>query len=98
MSYALIEVCFIDDIDDMALYNAKKEAVIDGIAQGIVTGFGLAKNEQSANIELETAEEIVDYLGQVGIITDPELWLKKLKEDANAYWLARKCANYINKL
>jgi hypothetical protein len=82
----------------MALYNAKKGAVIDGIAQGIVTGYGLAKNKQSANAELETVEGIVDYLGQVGIITDSELWLEKLEEDANAYWLARKCANYINKL
>lgn len=95
VSYALIEVCFIDDVDDMALYNAKKDAVIDGIAQGIVTGFDLAKNEQSANTELETVEDIVDYLGQVGIITDPELWLKKLNEDKNSYWLARKCANHI---
>ena len=95
VSYALIEVCFVDDIDDMALYNAKKEAVIDGIAQGIVTGFDLVKTTQSEKAELETVNEIVDYLGQLGVITDPELWLAKLNEDRNAYWLARKCANHI---
>jgi N-acetylmuramoyl-L-alanine amidase len=95
VSYALIETCFIDDIDDMALYNAKKEAVIDGIAQGIVTGFGLVKTAQNENKELETVSEIVSYLSEVGIITDVDLWLRKLEEDKNSYWLARKTANYI---
>lgn len=51
VSYALIEICFIDDIDDMALYTSNKGAVIDGIAQGIITGFKLTKNEQGEEID-----------------------------------------------
>lgn len=41
VSYALIETCFIDDIDDMKLYTAKKDAVIQAMADGIIYGFGL---------------------------------------------------------
>lgn len=43
--------------------------------------------------ELETVNDIVWELNHRGIITDTELWLKKLAEDTDAYWLARKCAN-----
>ena len=61
VSYALIEVCFIDDVDDMALFNAKKGAVINGIAQGIVTGFGLAKNKQT--VEMDDISIIENKIG-----------------------------------
>ena len=45
--------------------------------------------------ELTTVNDIVWELAFRGIITDKELWLKKLEEDTNSYWLARKVANYI---
>lgn len=45
--------------------------------------------------ELTTVNDIVWELSQRGIITDKALWMKKLVEDINAYWLARKCVNYI---
>ena len=45
--------------------------------------------------ELTTVNDIVWELSIRGIITDKSLWLKKLEEDNNAYWLARKCTNYI---
>ena len=45
--------------------------------------------------ELETVNDIVWELANIGIITDKDLWLKKLQEDSNSYWLARKCVNYI---
>lgn len=45
--------------------------------------------------ELTTVNDIVWELAYRGIITDNKLWLKKLKEDKNSYWLARKCVNYI---
>ena len=44
---------------------------------------------------LETVNDIVWELAERGIITDKELWLEKLEKDKNAYWLARKCVNYI---
>lgn len=37
-------------------------------------------------------DEIVAELEKRGIITDVALWTKRLKEDNNAYWLARKAA------
>lgn len=61
VSYALIEICFIDDIDDMALYTSNKGAVIDGIAQGIITGFKLTKNEQGE--EIDDIEVIKNKIG-----------------------------------
>lgn len=45
--------------------------------------------------ELTSVNDIVWELHNRGIITDKKLWLEKLEEDRNAYWLARKCANYI---
>ena len=91
ISYALLEVCFIDDADDMKIYNEKKDMIADAVADGIKRGFGLVKEKT----ELTTVNDIVWELANRGIITDKELWLKKLEEDVNAYWLARKCVNYI---
>lgn len=45
--------------------------------------------------ELTTVNDIVWELSHRGIITDKALWLNKLEKDKNAYWLARKCCNYI---
>lgn len=45
--------------------------------------------------ELITINDIVWELSNRGIITNKDLWLKKLEEDTDTYWLARKCANYI---
>ncbi len=48
--------------------------------------------------ELTSVNDIVWELNHRGIITNKKLWLKKLKDDENAYWLARKCANMtVNK-
>ena len=41
ISHALIETCFIDDLDDMRLYEANFDAICEAIADGIVAGFGL---------------------------------------------------------
>ena len=52
------------------------------------------KREAESVPELTTVNDIVWELANRGIITDKDLWLKKLEEDTDAYWLARKCANY----
>lgn len=49
----------------------------------------------TAIAELTTVNDIVWELAHRGIITNKELWLKKLEEDSNSYWLARKTANYL---
>lgn len=43
--------------------------------------------------DMSDVNDIVCELNRRGIITDISLWLKKLKEDTNAYWLAYKGAN-----
>jgi len=49
-------------------------------------------------VELTTVNDIVWELNHRGIILDKDLWLKKLEEDQNTYWLARKTANMtVNK-
>lgn len=49
----------------------------------------------TAIAELTTVNDIVWELSHRGIISNTELWLKKLEEDSNSYWLARKTANYL---
>ena len=46
VSSALLEVCFIDDKDDMKLYSEKKNQIADAIVKGIVDGFGLVAEEE----------------------------------------------------
>ena len=43
--------------------------------------------------ELTTVNDIVWELGQRGVLTNKNLWLRKLVTDSNCYWLARKYAN-----
>ena len=45
--------------------------------------------------EIESVNDIVWELANRGIISNKELWLKKLEEDTNVYWLARKTVKYI---
>lgn len=35
-------------------------------------------------------QEIVDNLAKFGILTNKELWIKKINEDINVYWLTKK--------
>ena len=45
--------------------------------------------------DLKTVNDIVWELEHRGILTNKALWLKKLDEDENAYYLAKGCVNYI---
>lgn len=54
----------------------------------VVSGFQGHKNK-----EFQTVGQIVDELNRRGIITDKDLWIKKLNEDNNAMALAKKGAN-----
>lgn len=46
ISGALLETCFYDDEDDMKVYYANKEAIAQGIVDGIAEGFGLKAKPQ----------------------------------------------------
>ena len=45
--------------------------------------------------ELTSINDIIWELAHRGIITDKELWIKKLETDSNSYWLARKTVKYL---
>ncbi len=45
--------------------------------------------------ELTSINDIVWELRDRNIITDVALWMTKLEDDENVYWLARKCVRYL---
>lgn len=57
-SSALLEVCFIDDPDDMAIYVPRRDAIAKSIADAVLTGFGIEHNFTSND---EEEEEMVIY-------------------------------------
>lgn len=74
---ALLEVCFIDDADDMKLYLAKKNDIINAIVKGFVLSkSGETVKEQSTPTKTEkpsTGESGVSYTAQVGAFTVKKL-------------------------
>ena len=98
VSYALLETCFIDDLDDIKLYMSKKDAVITAIANGIISGFGLGKESKEEPIqELTTPNDIVWELSQrIEITNVPKAvsdLTKAMDENSSCYWMLRKIAN-----
>lgn len=57
VSSALLEVCFIDDPDDMKVYTQKFQQIVNAIAKGIADGFGFSLKIQ--NGEKEEEEKVV---------------------------------------
>ena len=55
----------------------------------------LCASANSPATELTTVNDIVWELAHRGIITEKDLWLKKLEEDKNSYWLARKTVKFL---
>jgi len=49
ISGALLETCFIDNKEDINIYQKNKDKVAQAICDGIVSGFGLKKNSTSTN-------------------------------------------------
>ena len=106
VSYTLLETCFIDDFDDMHLYNSKKDDIIKAIVEGIVEGFGLKqfKNDiQSSvnNAELLTSTNDITWELNHSFfpITDKEKFVRELDEAKNKnsslYWGYYKLVNKI---
>jgi N-acetylmuramoyl-L-alanine amidase len=89
VSSALLEVCFIDDKDDMKLYQNQKSEIIGAIAKGIIEGFGLTKKEDSL-------EDACKLLAAKGIINSPDYWAKgEGYSTENTILLIKKFANYV---
>lgn len=63
--------------------------------KGLICVKRFLEDEQSMIEELTEVNDIVWEFAHRGIITDSNLWLDKLSEDKNAYWLARKALHAL---
>lgn len=89
VSSALLEVCFMDDKDDMNLYQSRKVMIAEQIANGIADGYNLAVTSLSGACKL---------LADAGIINSPDYWAKgKWYSDANTVLLIKKFAEYVRR-
>lgn len=87
VSAALMEVCFLDDKDDVELYKDCKKEVAKAITEGIVKGFELCDNSLEASCKL---------LADKGIIDSPSYWAKGSGySDRNTVTLIKKFAAYV---
>lgn len=98
VSYALLETCFIDDKDDMNLYQNKKTEIVSAITNGIVKGFGLNKNQTAKT--LTTVNDITYELNRSYFpINETANFVKALDEAKKAnsplYWGYYKLVNNI---
>lgn len=54
----LLEVCFLDDADDMAVYTARFQAIVQGMAEAIIDTYHLKKEEEA--VTYDTFKEYMD--------------------------------------
>ena len=80
---ALLEVCFIDDQDDMWLYESRFDQVIQAIAKSIMDGFGLQWLEQEQE-EAMTGKEIYEKLNEYTATLPVPEWAEKELAEAKA--------------
>lgn len=69
-SAALLELCFIDDADDMKLYSHKKNQIAQAIASAISSAFGIGGDTvgKFKDISGHYAKEHIERLAAYGII------------------------------
>lgn len=82
-SSALLEICFIDDPDDMAVYAANQSDIVEAITMSIIDGFGLQRPEQEKE-ETMTGKEIYDKLNEYTATLEVPTWAKEELEKAKA--------------
>ena len=80
---ALLEVCFIDDPDDMRLYESQFAQVVQAIAKSIIDGFGLQWLEQEQE-EAMTGKEIYEKLNEYTATLPVPEWAEKELAEAKA--------------
>ena len=96
VSYALVEVCFIDDPDDMKLYINNASLVNEAIADGVIEGFKLKPlkpmltNADEITWELNHSHfPINDFSGFISALDEAK------KNNSPLYWGYYKLANRI---
>lgn len=89
----ITEYAFIDTVDVEAVdTDDELYAEAAAIAHGLCNYYGVPWEQPK---ELTEVNDIVWELVNRGIVGDTDKWLKKLAEDQDAYWLARKMVRYI---
>lgn len=68
VSYALLEVCFISDLDDVKLYQANKANVAEAIAKGVAKGYGISEEAGANKVEADkriykVCASNIEYIG-----------------------------------
>ena len=63
--------------------------------KGLICVKRFLKEEKLDMKELTEVNDIVWEFAHRGIISDSDLWVEKLQQDTNAYWLARKALNFM---
>ena len=79
-------------------YNQKSTAKLKNKGLICVIRFIPDDVREETPKDLTTVNDIVWELEHRGILTNKPLWLKKLDEDENAYYLAKGCVNYIRRM
>lgn len=76
---ALLEVCFIDDADDMALYSKDRNAVARAIAGGIAKAFNIGKQVNKKVTYEEFKKFLEQYLTEVEK-KEPAAWSEEARK------------------
>lgn len=87
---ALLEVCFIDDADDMKLYLNKKNQIVDAI----VKGFGFATSEEKPKGQTTTPKTEKPDTGNSGTVYRVQTGAFSLKKNATDKCHAVKSAGF----
>jgi len=87
----LIETAFIDNVSDSQKLSYRSDDFAQAIFEGIT-------EKTSVQKELTEINDIVWELKNRGIITDTNLWLSKLENDKNVYFLAQKAVKYMQEV
>ena len=84
VAYGLLEVCFIDDKDDMNLYQLKKNEMINAIAEVLHENFNLSYKENEVEKMKEVKKELELLNEQLNVLSEnlknAEYEIQKLKK------------------
>lgn len=93
----LIEIGFIDNSQDNALFDSQREEIVKAVAGAILSHLGLVYMEQSK----DGLKEALDVLVRSGLLQSPEYWLEnaragKTVEGEYAGLLIARIAEFIS--
>jgi N-acetylmuramoyl-L-alanine amidase len=93
----LIEIGFIDNSQDNALFDAKRDEIVKAVSGAILSQLGLAYIEENQN----GLEGVLEVLVRNGILKSPEYWLQNARKGQSvngeyAGMLLERMAEYIS--